>query len=152
MAILLSALAVQQLDNKTKRVPGIFVTGDVATAVAKYTFTGDELVNDVIRLVKLPPGVIVLPHLCRVVNEALGTSAAGTVGDTLGTPDADKYSTSIALATAGNNAFAGVTAGALTPVPTTDEVWVTLTITAGTALGDQEGQELTAYIAYAAQN
>lgn len=152
MAILYSALALLQRDIKTKRPSGHLVTGDVATAIATYTFTGDEAVNDVIRLVQIPRNAIVLPHLCRIVNEALGAAAAGTVGDEVGTPDADKYSTSIALATAGTQAFAGAAAGALGPAATPDATWVTLTITAGSALADQAGKKLTAYIAYSVQN
>lgn len=152
MATLYTDIAEQQLDTNSKRVQGIYVTGDVATAVAKYTFTAAEAVNDVIRLVKVPNNVIILPHLCRIVTDGLGTAAAGTVGDELGTPDPDKYSTAITLSAAGTLAFAGATAGALNPAPTSDETWITLTITAGSALASQEGKILTAYIAFAAQN
>lgn len=99
----------------------------------KYTFTGDEVATDTIRLCKLPAGCVILPYLSNVVSDAVATTATITIGDEAVsakdtvTADVDRYSTALDVAAAGADAFTGGIA-ATVPYALTAERWITVTL------------------------
>lgn len=138
---------------------GAKVSGDLLLATVTYTFTGTEADADVIKLVKLPEGATVVPHLCQIIanfdtgDETLDVS----IGDDDPTTavDPDRYSVLQAIDAAGTGveafAFSFATAAAgLTPYKLQANSWIEALIggEANTALADS----ITFLIAYRAQS
>jgi len=99
MADLYTEVADQQnayLNTTAERqADGAKVSGDVLFATAKYTLTGSEVDTDVIKIVKLPEGATVIPHLSHIYC-AFGTTvdmdlSIGDDDDTTAV-DPDRYS------------------------------------------------------------
>ncbi len=149
MATIYSDIGTRQLDTKNKRQPGGLVSGNVCMAIATVTLTAAMAAADILRLVKLPPGVIPLPHLSKVIAQDPGTALIFTIGDDLPTADPDKYSAALDISAGGKFDFVeGAVVGALTPVALTDEAWITATLGTVTAL--TVGNKVVFYIAYSA--
>lgn len=139
-----------QYDTSKGRVismaKGSEVCGTVLMARATMVVASAMAVNDVVNLVHLPPGAVVVPHLCRVACEACGTTLTVTVGDK---DDPDRYSGSLTLSAAADLAFAKADGG-LNPV-VLDRVdgkgtWIRATITGASALA--AGKRVQWWIAY----
>lgn len=126
---------------------GYRVSGVVLHAEALYTFDGTESNDDVIKIVLLPEGATVIPHLCQMyVNFATGDEDADiSIGDNDATTavDPDRYSVLQAIDAAGTGieafAFSHATAAAgLTPYKLQANSWIEglLAGLANTASGD----------------
>jgi len=107
---------------------GSVVSGDLLHAHGVHTVAGTDATSDTIRLVYLPAGTWVLPELCSVVNEAMGTAYTVTIGDEV---DPDRFSAALDIKAAGTKAFAGGVES-LTPVKLTEPTWITATATSVT--------------------
>ncbi len=129
-----------------RRAPGIQVSADVSLLTSTYTLLGTELATDFIEIGTLPTGARMIPHLCRVVVEA-ASALAGTVGDAA---DAARYSTAMALTTAGTYPFLGGTSGALTPFLNVVNTPILFDITTAPAGG--AGKKITFLLAFTAQS
>jgi hypothetical protein len=125
------------LQISNKRVSSLKVTGNMHSSVVVYTSTAVPVDEDYIRLIKLPPGIIIHPHLCRWKTSVLLDSAAVNlvIGDdhewTHITPDEDRYMLSVDVVDADDQFQwapdgAAVTgpAGAVTPYVTTKAGWI----------------------------
>lgn len=131
MATLTTDTAADQvlgLDQAGKLVKdGSVVTGNVQHAHGIHTVNsvGTDTTADTIRIVKLPSGTWLLPELCTVVHEALGTAYTVTIGDEV---DPDRFSTALDVKAAGTTAFSGGVES-LAPVKLTEDTWITATAT-----------------------
>jgi hypothetical protein len=115
-----------------------------------YTMVGTEAANDVIRLGFLKEGAEIVPHLCTVNSDAVATTATITVGDLdlagVGAAiDADRYSTALDVAAAGNDTFTGGVAFT-TPYRLGGEAWISFTF--ATMNTPVAGKKLRFRIAY----
>ena len=125
------------LQISNKRTSANKVTGNLQCSMVTYTTVGTEVDEDYIRLVKLPPGVVIHPHLCRwktsVILDASATNMA--IGDdyewTHITPDEDRYMLTVDMVDADDQFQfapdgAAVTSPAamVTPYVTTKEGWI----------------------------
>lgn len=149
MATLNSTLAAAQADttNVQNRAAGKDLTGNVVYARGSYTTTATDAAADVLRLALLPKGAVVIPSLCKIDTEDLGTDISVTVGDLDTTADADRYSTAVSLATAGVVSFASGVAGA-NPHALENEAWVTATLTDAGSISITADKDVTFWIAY----
>jgi hypothetical protein len=127
-------------------VDGNKVTGRIAFARGTYTTDGNTAATDILRIVKLPKGAIVVPGASFVDTEDCGTDITLTVGDEI-TPDVDKYSTALSLATAGRIAFVSGVAGP-NPAPLTAETWITATVGDAGSISVTSGKDFTVWIGY----
>jgi hypothetical protein len=86
------------------------IQGAVHYATIVVPLTTDNVANDVISLLKLPPGAIVLPELSRVLVTDDATSGALTldIGDVV---DPDRYADGINAASVGIIEFCSVLSG-----------------------------------------
>lgn len=126
MATLYTDIATNQAANTARSLAdGNKVSGKLAVARCAYTTTATDAATDVLRLVKLPKGATVVPGASFIDTEDCGTDISVTIGDEI-TPDVDKYSTAISLATAGRIAFVSGVAGP-NAAPLTEETWITAT-------------------------
>lgn len=115
-----------------------------------YTFVGTEAANDIVNLAWLPEGSEVVPHLCTVNSDGVASTATITVGDLdvagVGTAvDADRYSTALDVAAAGNDAFTGGVAFT-TPYRLGADAWLSATFASMNT--PVAGKKLTFRIAY----
>ena len=149
MANLYTALASAQNDttNVKNRAEGKDLTGNVVYAKGTYTTTATDAAADVLYLALLPKGAVVVPSLCRIDTEDLGTDISVTVGDLDSTADADRYSTAVSLASAGAKDFASGVAGA-NPHALASEAWITATITDAGTISITADKDVTFWIAY----
>jgi F420-0:gamma-glutamyl ligase-like protein len=149
MATLNSTLAAAQADttNVQNRAAGKDLTGNVVYARGSYTTTATDAAADVLRLALLPKGAVVIPSLCKIDTEDLGTDISVTVGDLDTTADADRYSTAVSLATAGVVSFASGVAGA-NPHALEAEAWITATLTDAGSISITADKDVTFWIAY----
>lgn len=149
MANLYTSLASAQNDtsNAKNRAAGKDLTGNVVYAKGSYTTTSSDAAADVLYLTLLPKGAVVVPSLCRIDTEDLGTDISVTVGDLDATPDADRYSTAVSLATAGAKDFVSGVAGA-NPHALVNEAWITATLVDAGTISITAGQDVTFWIAY----
>lgn len=152
MAILNSIIAAKQ-GNPTfgNRADGLKVSGDLHYALAEYVASGSEAINDVIRLVQLPDRAIVIPQLCSIRHEAMGTAFSVKIGDEDTTIDDDRYSAALDIKAVGQTAFSTAAVGGLTPHALTkqDGAWITATVTAATTV--TEGKKMLVLIGYLVQ-
>lgn len=135
------AVAATATANTWSRQPGIKSTGNLIFREVFYTVpaTGAVVTGDVLRLCKLPANFTVVPHLCKIYAEAMGTAfVIGKIGDatvtgaapTTDLDDDDRYSTANITATPGG-AFDFVHAAAaagITGYTTAREMWLTATL------------------------
>lgn len=152
MATLYAVQAALQNDPKMgNRGDGLKVSGNLHIAQCVYVNTGSEATNDVLKLVKLPDRAMVIPQLCSVRHEAMGTAYSVTVGDADEIADADRYSTAIALAAAGQTAFSADGVAGLTPYAITDPAgaWVQAVLSSVTT--PTAAKKLVFFIAYVIQ-
>jgi F420-0:gamma-glutamyl ligase-like protein len=149
MANLYTALASAQNDttNVKNRAEGKDLTGNVVYAKGTYTTTASDAAADVLYLALLPKGAVVVPSLCRIDTEDLGTDISVTVGDLDSTADADRYSTAVSLATAGAKDFASGVAGA-NPHALASEAWITATLVDAGSISITADKDVTFWIAY----
>ncbi|GAA5120675.1 hypothetical protein JIN84_05880 [Luteolibacter yonseiensis] len=132
------------------RAPGGLVSADVLMLTATYTLRGDETTADSIEIGTAPAGSRLVPHLCRVVSEAVGGSFAGSIGDAA---DATRYSTALTLSSAATLAFAGAQSGALSPVLNTANTPILFKVTGAPAASlASKDKKVTFLLAFTAQN
>lgn len=123
--------AKQVSPNPANRIPGYETSAPLRFARARYTSSGSEAADDIIRILKLPVGARVVPHLIRVSCEAMGGTGTtlATIGDEV---DDDRYSaTAVVLTSAANLAVTPTAAIGLDPWTITE---ATSTITAKVGL------------------
>ena len=126
--------------NDSVKLQGNVCCGNILMARGCYTVSG-AAVGDQIRIARLPKGAVVVPHLSRVICDALGTTFTVKIGDT----SADsRYAATLALATAGTLTLDG-TAG-LSPEPLEATDWITATVTA--VASPAAGKKAQFWIAY----
>jgi len=149
MATLYTALASAQNDttNVKNRAEGKDLTGNVVYARGSYTTTALTAAGDILRIALLPKGAVVVPSLCRIDTEDLGTDISVKVGDLDTTADDDRYSAAVSLATAGAKDFASGVAGA-NPHALASEAWITATIVDAGTISITSGNDVTFWIAY----
>lgn len=134
----------------------IVLTPKTRVATATYTVTAALAANDIIRLVKLPAGSVVIPHLSQIDGDGVGaTTATLTVGDTdttaagVDATDADRYGAALDVNAAGKDLFDSSTRGVASNAPYAlqSDSWITATVATltGTATADRV---LTFRIAY----
>ncbi len=135
------------------RSPGVKVTGDLTYKEAVFT-VATPATGDAIRICKIPANAIVIPHLCKIVAEALGTAFnISKIGDLAvdGSTDAnddDRYSGAVNITAGGAFDFAHAAAAAgLAGYRTLREMWLTATL--GTITAPTEGKKIRFVIAYA---
>ncbi len=134
---------------------GSKVTGNVLLARAVFTIDSKAGDADTIRIVKLPDGCTVLPHLCKVITDFTASPSPDldiTVGDDDDTvaADADRYCTTLTIDQSGGSVFdfAPGVAGA-TPYTLQKPSWITATLSGSANLA--VGDTITFLIAYVAQ-
>lgn len=127
--------------NDSVRLSGNLCCGNILMARGTYTVSG-AATGDQIRIARLPKGAVLIPHMSKVVCEALGTSFSVKVGDSLSD---NRYASAVNMATAGTIAIEGGSAG-LTPEPLESTDWITATITAVSA--PSVGKKANFWIAY----
>jgi F420-0:gamma-glutamyl ligase-like protein len=149
MATLFTSLAAAQNNttNVQNRAAGKDLTGNVVYAKGSYTTTATDAAADILRLALLPKGAVVVPSLCRIDTEDLGTDISVKVGDLDTTADDDRYSTAVSLATAGAKTFTSGVAGA-NPHALASEAWITATLVDAGSISITAGQDVTFWIAY----
>lgn len=108
--------------------PGKNVSGEVLMASGVYTVEAGVAVNDRIFVARLPEGARVVPGLCSVKCEALGTTFTVKVGTEA---KSDAYGANVALAAAGDVRVSGGTDVELTELE--GRQWVVATVTAVSA-------------------
>jgi hypothetical protein len=150
MATLYSAVAAKQNSPSGKTpLDARDVLPEFKRVRYTYTFTGLEAADDIIRIVKLPPGCRIQPRNCEVYGDAVAGTATITVGDYSAVTglvlDADRYSTALNVAAAGWDVFTGGLAEA-TPFETTVETWITATL--ATLATPVAGKKLDFYLAF----
>jgi hypothetical protein len=150
MATLYSAVAAKQNSPSGKTpLDARDVLPDFKRIRYTYTFTGAEVANDVIYIVKLPAGTRIQPRNSEVYGDAVAGTATITVGDHSAVTglalDADRYSTSLNVAAAGWDVFTGGAAEAA-PFETTVETWITATL--ATLVTPVAGKKLDFYLAF----
>jgi len=108
-----STIAVKQASPSLgNRNDPRYERGELRRVAGSYTMLGTEAQGDFLKLVNLPKGAMVIPHLSRVGHlSTLATTATLDVGDddVLGVgaaADADRYCDGIDIAAAGVDAFA----------------------------------------------
>lgn len=147
MAILYSNVGAKQNAPTNKSPLGpIEVAPAHRKLILSYTMTGAEVANDVVKLYKLPANSIVIPRGSLVVSDAIAATATITVGDhdlNDNALDADRYSTALNVAAAGDDSFTGGVA-ATTPFTTTSESWLTFTF--ATLATPTAGKRLDFYV------
>ena len=150
MATLYTALASAQNDttNVKNRAEGKDLTGNVVYARGSYTTTALTAAGDILRIALLPKGAVVVPSLCRIDTEDLGTDISVKVGDLDTTADDDRYSTAVSLATAGAKDFVSGVAGPNPHALAATEAWVTATIVDAGTISITSGNDVTFWIAY----
>lgn len=74
-------------------------SGAVRRKTAVYTFTGDELINDIIQMVKMPRGSIIIRELSTIAWDDLGGTITVEVGDV---DDPNRYCSALAMGTVGS--------------------------------------------------
>ncbi|MEI6278304.1 MAG: hypothetical protein WCQ16_02830 [Verrucomicrobiae bacterium] len=148
MATIKSTLADYQ-DNERldQRAPGSLLFGKVSFAQCSFTTTATTAAADVLRLCKLPAGAIVIPGLSFISTEDCGMDISLKIGDDDATPDDDRYSTAVSLATAGRIAFASGVAGA-NPFALVQESWIQAVVVDAGSISVTAGQDLTVWIAF----
>lgn len=114
--------------------PGNVLGGQIVFARAMITSQVSMTVNDAIMLAFLPKGAVVVPHLCKICNEAFGTTFSVKIG-TENKPDA--YANALSLKATGEQAFTGATS-ALAPIVLDRAQWVTATVTEASAVTAQK--------------
>jgi hypothetical protein len=149
MATLYTALATAQNDttNVKNRAEGKDLTGNVVYAKGSFTTTATTAAADILRLALLPKGAVVVPSLCRIDTEDLGTDISVKVGDLDTTADDDRYSTAVSLATAGAKDFVSGVAGANTHA-LASEAWITATIVDAGTISITADRDVTFWIAF----
>lgn len=124
------------------RVTGRDACGQVLLARGTYTVGAVVAVGDTIKVARLPKGAVVIPALCGVTTEALGTTFTVKLGtDSV----ADRFAATLDLKTVGAVDVKGGTEGAV-QAPLDDSEWVVATVTAVTA--PTVGKRATFCIAY----
>lgn len=152
MATLDSVIAAKQANPEMgNRADGLYVTGNVTWAICEYTATGSEATNDVLRLVKLPDRAIVIPQLCSIRHEAMGSAFSIKIGDADDTSNDDRYSAALDLSSAGQTDFSAAAVGGLTPhvLEKQDGAWVQGVLTSVTT--PTADKKMTVYIGYITQ-
>lgn len=148
--------AISNAPTLSNRYQGNKKFGDLHLVTAVYTVTAALAANDIIRIVKLPAGARIVPHLSQIDTDGVGaTTATLTVGDTdaqsdgTDATDADRYGAALDVNAAGKDLFDGATRGVAsnTPYALQSESWITATVATltGTATA---GRVLTFRIAY----
>lgn len=117
-------------------------SASVLMATAKVIIKGTEVVGDVIKLARLKPGAVVVPHLCRVIGAATGAAFSVKVGTNTAGEDA-AYSAALDIKAAHDLPFVN---GIKLPVKKDEPYWVTASITAATT--PSAGAETHFLIAY----
>lgn len=138
-----TAFKIQQAltGSDTVKLPGNLCCGNILIARGQYTVSG-AAVGDEIKITRLPKGAVVIPHLCQVFTEALGTSFAIAIGDSEAN---DRYAENVSLSTAGRQELTGGSSE-LSPEPLATTDWITATITEVTA--PSTGKKAQFWIAY----
>lgn len=141
------------------REKAVKVTGDLVFKEAIYTLTAgtDEATGDILRICKLPAGVILLPSLCKIIAQDPGTAFnIAKIGDvavdlTTADNDDDRYSGAIDLSAGGifDFLYAAAAAG-LAGYVLPREMWITATL--GTVTAPTAGQTIRFVIVYAVQS
>lgn len=122
------------------------VSGVICMATATYTFTGNEVANDLIDIVKLPAGAVVLPSLSRITAVAtVATTLTVSVGNTDGTPSATQFSGALDVHSSEDVSLTGGAASLVPYTLTTDSFIQAKLATASTPTA---GKTLVFRIAY----
>lgn len=138
-----TALKIQQAlsGNDTVKLPGSLCCGNILVARGQYIVSG-AAAGDEIKITRLPKGAVVIPHLCQVFTESLGSAFTVKIGDSVSD---SRYASGVSLATAGRQSLSGGT-GELDPEPLEGSDWITATITSATA--PTAGKKAQFWIAY----
>ena len=138
-----TALKIQQAltGNDTVKLPGNLCCGNILVARGQYVAAGASA-GDEIQITRLPKGAVVIPHLCQVFTESLGSAFTVKIGDSNAD---DRYASSLSLASAGRQSLTGGSAE-LSPEPLEGSGWITATITSATAVAT--GKKAQFWIAY----
>ena len=128
-------------NNSGKRPSALAITGNLSCAYCKYTTDGTEVAGDFIRLIKLPPKVIIHPNLSTIHTSAVLDGGTGTmsIGDDNEwshiTADPDRYMAAVDCVTSAETIILGggaatsiTTAAVITPYVTTKEGWIDLKV------------------------
>jgi hypothetical protein len=152
MATFNSLIAARQADPTFgNRADGLKVSGELHIAQCQYAATGIESTDDVIRLVRLPSRAMVIPQLCSVRHEAMGTGFSAAVGDDDTTADDDRYSAALDIKAVGQTAFSSAAAGGLVHhvIESQDGAWIQAKLSAVNS--PTTGKKLVFLIAYVTQ-
>lgn len=147
MPTIYTNLAAKQLPvdaaNTWTRDPGVKVTGEILYREAVYTVpaSGAAVTADLLRLCQIPANFILIPHLCKIVAEAMGTAFnIASIGDvavdgTTADNSANRYSAAINPTAGGafDLVYAAQSAG-LAGYTTPRPMWLTATLGTITAL------------------
>jgi hypothetical protein len=148
--------AIINAPTASNRLAADLLGNGIQFAYAQYVVTAAEVANDIIRIVKLPQGARIIPHLSQIDNDAVGgTSAIITVGDTdttaagVDATDADRYGAAIDITAAGKDLFDSATRGVASnnSYALQSQSWITATFTTLTA-APTAAKVLTFRIAY----
>ena len=140
--------------NLGDRTPAVEQIGSPNVAILTYTFDGTEAASDKVRLLKLPAGSIILPHMSLVTGDGIATTATVDIGDDdvagVGAAvDADRYADGLDVAAAGIDLFSALatTTGArLTPYALGADSWIEATF--ATLVTPVAGKKLKFIITY----
>lgn len=130
--------------NDSIRLSGNRVCGNLLMARATYTVSAGVALNDVIKIVRLPKGAILVPSLCSLYTECLGSVFEIFVGNF---KYDDCYSDALAMNVSGHKPLNG--ASMLVGIYENDVIqndWITAVITKLTA--PNIGRCATFWIAY----
>lgn len=140
MATLLTDISTQQdatSPNPANRVEGNLLTGRKVTEIIKYTTTGAEANNDIIKLTTLWQGGRILVDECRCAGIALGGTSV-VIGSLGTTTSANELATAdIAVTAASDSAFtpiAGLPAWA-TKLAANTSIYALVTLSAAPVAG-----------------
>lgn len=153
MADIYSVLATAQASaNWEDKLDGRLLSGQVFFAQCHYTTTASTAATNVLYLCRLPEGATVVPALCFMTQEDLGTDLDWTVGY-IGTEnpttyvDADAFSTAITNDAAGRLVFIPGVGGA-NPITFTEDAWVTATLVDGGTISVTADKDFVFHIAW----
>lgn len=148
-----SDVAAVQLDPKFgSQLDAVRFSGKVQIAECLFTIPTGWVQTDQVRLVKLPARARVIPNLCWIEAEAMGSGNALTldIGDDDATTlvDPDRYVDGLIVTAGGGFAFTGGDGvSTLTPYTLQEDSWIIATA-AATTTTPPAGKKLRFYIAY----
>jgi len=127
-----SDVVVAQLNPTAKaQIDEIKLMGNLSYVRASYTIVSGDAAGDVIRLVEVPGGVELIPHLSKTNTDGLGTGVTVDIGDNDDTDavDADRYADGLDVAASGGDFFdANAVSASLTPYVTQKKCYIQATL------------------------